>query len=246
MFTGLLTLGLFLVPKSNIVLEELKDEGGLGVLVLAELVEKIDSLLEGLVCKFDSLCLLADDLIKENGVVEGKTEVGWVGLGQFSGGDGHSALVGSLSLGSTFLPLLFWLEFDRVPVVVSLELLVEDLGGGVLSILEELAVGKLDEVGAEAVELVDELLLEVVEFLDTLGVALDAVVIEEGVDGAEGGTAGAGEGLVSDRKKVALITVETVLVVDDLVHLSEDILVALSLVGDAGHEESKFTIERHR
>ena len=241
----LLAVVLLLVPQGNVVLKELKDQGGLGVLVLDELVEEINGLLERSVGKLDSLLLLTNDLVKEDGVVKGETKVSRVGLDQLLLGDGHGVFVGGLSLVGAILPLGISLELDGVTPVVSLELLVEDLGGGIIGGLKELGISKLDEFLAVVVELLDELLLELVELVDALWDSLDGFVLEEGVDSAEGAAAGASEGLVGDREEVALISAQLRILVDDLVHLSQNISVALGLVRNTCHEELQLAIRGH-
>jgi len=232
------TLFLFL-PEGEVLLEELNDALGITEVVLLELVDLVESLLESVISELASLSVILEDLVVEDGEVEGKSELDGVASGKV---DAVGILVSLLGL------LLDVLEdgtlgiLSDVTVVITDHLDEESLGLlGAVTVGENLIVDKSDDLVAVSNELgldfgfvVKESIVE----LRVLGVLLD------GRDGAAGGTLAADEVLEGNGKKVALIGVDLVaLLLKDITKEVDHVLEALGLFGDAGKENFLFNVD---
>ena len=114
----------FLLPKRQVLLEELDDALGVAELILIERIDLVESLLEGFVGQFASSRVVLHDFVVEDREVEGETELDWVA----------------------------WWKFNSVGLVVSLESLLLDtlelLRLGVLGDVAVVVTNHLDEEGS--------------------------------------------------------------------------------------------------
>jgi hypothetical protein len=121
-------------PESQIVSEQLHDQCAVAVRLLGERVELGDCIIESLLGKVAGTVGGVEDLVVEDGEVQGKTEADWVGWGELSLGNiggvlisvsgaplrlcNRSYLVGLVSSGSCDLALLTGRELCKITVVV--------------------------------------------------------------------------------------------------------------------------------
>ena len=69
-------------PQGEVVAQQLHDEGAVTVRLLGERVELGDGVVEGLLGQVAGAIGRVEDLVVEDGEVEGETEADWVGWGQ--------------------------------------------------------------------------------------------------------------------------------------------------------------------
>ena len=115
-------------PESQVVSDELHDGGGILVLILLDLINVSNGIIEGLLGQLTGFAGVVLNLVVEDGVVQGKAESdGMSGLeillSLVSG-----ALVGLMGVVSSLVVLSSGGVFRDVSEVVSLHLVVEDLG----------------------------------------------------------------------------------------------------------------------
>ena len=237
---GVITL-LFLLPESEVLLEELDDALGVTEVVLLELVDFVESLLKGFVSELAGLGVILEDFVVEDREVKGEAELDGVASGEV---DGVSLLVGLVGLVLDILKLSVLGVLSNVTVVVTDHLDEESLGLlGAVTVGENLIVDKSDDLVAVSNELgldfgfvVKESIVE----LRVLGVLLD------GRDGAASGTLGADEVLEGNGEEVALIGVNTtLLLLEDLLKEINHIFEALGLLGNTGEENLLFNFSGH-
>lgn len=98
---SLLAVALFLLPKREVLSQELNDGLSIAEGLLITVVELVEGILEGLVTEFACLAHVLHDLIVEDGEVQGETEADGVASIQTLLSNGASLLVGSegVSLG---------------------------------------------------------------------------------------------------------------------------------------------------
>ena len=174
-------VALFLLPESEVLLEELDD--GLSILkvVFLEFVDLVEGLLEGAVGQGASFLVVLHHLVVEDGEVEGKAELDGVAGGKV---DLVGIVVGFEGLLLDFLKLGIFGVLGNVAVVVADHLDEESLGLVLAVSVEDLGVDDLDDALAVVVQLLLNVVLVEGEgflVLVVLGVALD------GGDGAAGG-----------------------------------------------------------
>ena len=141
-------------PEGKVVTEELHDEGRVLVALLGEGVELGDGVVEGLLGEVASAVGAVQDLVVEDREVEGKTQADGVGGGQLGDGNVRSSLVSLERLVGGVLALVASGELGEVTVVVTLHLVVEDLGLARLGGLDEVLVQDVQDVIADLGELV--------------------------------------------------------------------------------------------
>jgi hypothetical protein len=226
---------LLLLPEGQVLLEELDNALGISEVVFLELVDLVESILEGLVGKLASSLVVLHDFVVEDGEVEGETELDGVARGQ---GD----LVGFVvCLKSILLDLLHegtLCVLSDVAVVVADHLDEESLGLSIAGLSEHLLVDDVNNALAVAVELVLDVGLVVSEgtlVLGVLGVGFD------GSDGAASSTLGADQVLERDGKKVALIGADlSTFSVKDQGEEVDHVFEALGLFGNTCEEDVFF------
>lgn len=86
-------------PQGQVVTQELHDQGAVTVAFLGERVKLSNSVIERLLGKVASTVGRVQDLVVENGEVEGETETDGVGGGKISLGDIGGVLIGSAGMG---------------------------------------------------------------------------------------------------------------------------------------------------
>ena len=131
---GTIGIGLVARPQSEVITEKLHDEGRVLVGFFVEGIELGNSVVEGLLGDRAGLVGSIEDLVVEDGEVEGKTKTDRVRRRKVGLGDSTGGLVSIQSGSSGFLSCVSGLEFGEVSVVVTLHLVVENLGflgGGV-------------------------------------------------------------------------------------------------------------------
>lgn len=104
----------------KVVAEELHDEGGVLVALLTQCVELGNSVIEGLLGEVASLVRSVENLVVEDGEVEGKAETDGVSGRKLGLGNVGSVLVGVERLVGGVLALVANGELGEVTVVVTL------------------------------------------------------------------------------------------------------------------------------
>lgn len=228
-------LALFLLPESQVLLEELNDGLGISEVVLLELVDLVKSILESLVSELAGGLVVLHDFVVEDGEVEGKTELDWVAWWE---GDLVSLVVG---LEGVLLDLLHELALGvlgNVAVVVTDHLDEESLGLTLAGLGENLLLDHVDDELAVLGELGLNGSLVVGEGIGVLGVLW---VLLDGGDGAAGSSLGGDEVLEGDGEEVALVGGDlSTFGVEDLGEELNHILESLGLLSNAGKENVLF------
>mmetsp|Transcript_16256 Transcript_16256/g.45061 ORF Transcript_16256/g.45061 Transcript_16256/m.45061 type:complete len:234 (+) Transcript_16256:1611-2312(+) len=196
-------IGICLVagPQCQVVAEQLHNEGGVLVGFLVQCVELGNGIVERLLGDLARTVWGVEDLVVEDGEVEGQTETDWVCWWEVGGGDSAGGLVGIEGGAGGLLSCVSGLELGEVSVVVALHLVVEDLGllgGGVWN---EGLLDDSEDVVADLDELGLDLGLVVLDDLHLLSISL---LLDAG-DNAPGGTARSDDVLVGNGEEVALL-----------------------------------------
>lgn len=144
-------------PEGQVVSEELHDQCGVLVALLAEGIQLSDGIVEGLLGQMASTVGGVQDLVVEDGEVEGQSEANGVGRGQLGDGDIRGVLVGLEGLVRGLLALVAGGELGQVAVVVTLHLVVEDLGLSQLGVGDQVISKDLKDIIADALELLLDL-----------------------------------------------------------------------------------------
>ena len=235
---GVVTL-LFLLPEGEVLLEELDDALGVTEVVLLELINLVESLLEGVVSDLASLGVILEDFVVEDREVKGETKLDGVASGKV---DLIGLFVGFLGLLLDILELSLLGVLGDVAVVISDHLDEESLGFVGAGLFKDAVVDHVDDLLAVSHELGLNLALvfeEVGVELRVLGVLLD------GRDGAASGSLGRDKVLEGDGKEVALVGVDgAALLGEDILEEVDHIVEALGLLSDTGEENLAFNL-RH-
>ena len=148
------------------------------------------------------------DFVVEDREVKGESETDGVGGSKVSGGDLGSGLVGlEREVGSTLAAVANG-ELGEVTVVVTLHLVVEDLGLARLGGLDEVLIENLEDIVADLSELGLDLLAVLLDESDLGLVALRLLLLLDRGDDSPRGTAGTNDVLVGDGQEIALLNGE--------------------------------------
>jgi hypothetical protein len=192
---------------------------GVLVALLAQSVKLSDSIIEGLLSQVASLVRGVEDLIVENGEVESETKADGVGGRKLSLGNFSSSLVGLEGLVGRVLAAIANGELGEVTVVVTLHLVVENLGLARLGGGDQVLVKDLEDIFADLGKLGLDLLSVLLDEGDLRRVALRLLLLLDGGDYAPGSTAGANDVLVGNGEKVSLLNGEISVLTGDNLHV---------------------------
>lgn len=148
------------------------------------------------------------DLVVEDGEVKGQAEADGVGRGEVSLGDLGGGLVGLQGVVGSTLAAVANGELSQVTVVVTLHLVVEDLGLAGLSGLDEVVVQDLQDVVADLGQLSLDLLAVLLDQGNLALVALGLLLLLDRGNNAPRGTAGTNDVLVGDGQEIPLLNGE--------------------------------------
>ena len=236
-----LVIVLFLLsPESQVLLEQFDDALGIAEVVLLELVDLVESLLQGQVRKLARLRVVLHHLVVEDREVEGEAELDGVAGREV---DYVRLLVALEGFAFHRLEQVTLGVLCNVAVVVSHHLHEEGLRLVIGSVIQHLLLDDIDD----PLTVVSKLLLDgglvVQKGLVELGVLR---VLLDGRDRAAGSALAGDEVLEGDGEEVALVGVDfTVLLVEDLGEEIDHVLEALSLLGDTGQERVLFNGGSH-
>ena len=228
---------LFLFPEGEVLLEELNDALSVTEVVLFELVDLVESLLESVISELTGLGVILEDLVVEDGEVEGKSELDGVAGGKI---DFVSFFVSLFGLHLDILELGVLGVLGDVAVVVTDHLDEESLSLGLAFSAEDASVDHVDDLLAVTHKLVFNSALvgeESAVELGVLGVLLDSR------DGAAGGSLARDQVLEGDRQKVSLVGVDGATLYDeDFLKEINHVFEALSLLSDTSEENFLFNV----
>ena len=188
-----------LAPEGEVLLEELNDGLGITEVVLLELINLVESLLEGGVSEGASISVVLHDFVVEDREVESKTKLDGVASGKFYAVSFVVSAKGSLL---DFLKFGILGVLRDVAVVVTNHLDEEGLGLTVAGLGEDLIVDDSDDTLAVS----DKLILDAGLVGGESGVVLAVLgVLLNGSDSAASGSLGRDEVLEGNRDEVALV-----------------------------------------
>ena len=147
---------LFLFPEGEVLLEELNDALSVTEVVLFELVDLVESLLESVISELTGLGVILEDLVVEDGEVEGKSELDGVAGGKI---DFVSFFVSLFGLHLDILELGVLGVLGDVAVVVTDHLDEEGLGLTVTRFSQNLVVDHVNDTLAIVLEFAFDSLL---------------------------------------------------------------------------------------
>lgn len=235
----------------QVVPEELHDQGRVLVALLAQGVELCTAVVSscpvGFVClyieltsngviksKFGEVAGLVggvQDFVVEDREVQGQAEADGVGRGKIGRGDLSGSLVGlQRGIGSALAAVANG-ELSQVTVVVTLHLVVEDLGLAALSGLDEVLVQNLEDVIADLRQLGLDLLAVLLDQSDLGLVAFGFLLLFNRGDDSPRGTAGTNDVLVGDRQEIPLLNSELNIGRGNNLHVLNHLCVASSTAG---------------
>lgn len=167
-----------------------------------------NGIVEGKLGEVASLIGGVQDFVVEDREVKGKAETDGVGRGKVGGGDLGGSLVGLQGeVGSTLATVANG-ELGKVTVVVTLHLVVEDLGLAGLGGLDQVVVENLEDIVADLGKLGLDLLAVLLNKSDLGLVALRLLLLLNRGNDSPGGTAGTNDVLVGDGQEIALLNGE--------------------------------------
>lgn len=114
--------------------------------------------------------------------------------------------------------------------------MVEDLGLAGSSVGDEGLVKDVKDILADPLELLLDLGAVLLDGADVLLGALGLLLLLDGGDDAPRGTASTDDVLVGNGEQVALVNSELTAKLGDLLHVEDHLIVALSLLAQAGEE----------
>lgn len=148
------------------------------------------------------------DFVVEDREVQGQAETDGVGGSKVGGSDLSGGLVGlQRGIGSTLTAVADG-ELSQVTVVVTLHLVVEDLGLAALSRLDEVLVQNLKDVITDLGQLSFDLLAVLLDQSDLALVALGLFLLLDRSDDSPRSTAGTNDVLVGDGQEIPLFNGE--------------------------------------
>ena len=225
----------FLLPEGEVLLEELDDALGVAEVILLKLIDLIEGLLEGRVGELTCTSVILENLVVEDGVVEGEAELDRVASGKI---DGVGLLVSLLSLLLDILKLRLLGVFSDVTIVVAHHLHKEGLGLVGAFGAKHAAVDHVDDLLAVSGELSLDLALVGKECRVELGVLR---VLLDGGDRAASGAFAADQVLEGNGEEVALVGVHRASLDDeDFFKEVHHVFEAFSLLSDSGKENLLF------
>jgi len=141
---------IFLLPESEVLLEQLNDGLGITEVIFLELIDFVKSLLESLIGELASSLVVLHDFVVEDREVEGKTELDGVARGKL---DLVGLVVSFKSFDLDCFELIGLGVFSDVAVVIT-DHLDEEGSGLIVAILgEDLRVNHVDDALAVTNEL---------------------------------------------------------------------------------------------
>jgi len=178
-----------------------------------------------------------EDFVVEDGEVQGKTQSDRMRGRKVRRGNIRGALVRVKGRSSRLLAGFPGLELREVPVVVSLHLVVEDLGLFGVGVRDQGLVDDAEDVITDVNEFRLNLGLVVLDERHLLGVSF---LLNAGHHTPRG-TAGSNHVLVRNREQVALFDGKLRGVLGDFLHVGNHFVKALGLLGQLGwnHNERK-------
>jgi len=207
----------------QVVSQQLHDECGILVAFLAESIKLGNSIIEGLLSKVASLVGGVEDLIVEDGEVQGETESDWVSRSEIGLGNLSRSLVCLQGLVGRFLSLVGGGEFGEVTMIITLpvealalvlcarertrscsHLVIENLGFASLSRSNQMLVKDLKDVFADLAELLFDRLAVLLDEFDLSLIAFRFFLLLDGCDDSPGGTTSTNDVLVGNRQKISL------------------------------------------
>lgn len=233
----------------QVVPQELHDEGGVLVALLAQGVElckvvvstiqsqsvasKLTSngIVKGKLGEMAGLVGRVQDFVVEDREVQGQAEADGVGGGKLGLGDLGSSLVGlERGIGSTLAAVTDG-ELSQVTVVVTLHLVVEDLGLAALGGLDEVLVQNLEDVVTDLGQLGLNLLAVLLDQSDLRLVAFGLLLLLDRGDNSPRSTAGTDDVLVGNRQQIPLLNGELHISRGNDLHVLDHLCIALSIAG---------------
>ncbi len=206
-------------PEGKIVSEELHDESAVLVRVLVQSVEFGNGIIKRSLGKVTSTIRRAQDLVVENGEVEGQTQTNGVRGREINNSNILSGLVSDERLLSSLFPLSSSRELGKVAPIVSLpdsiktprkllHLVIEDLGLSSGGRRDQMMIEDVEDIVANTRKLLFDPGPVVLDLHDMPFMPLVLFLLLNGRDDAPGGTAGTDDILVGNRKEVALLNRE--------------------------------------
>ena len=159
-----------------------------------------NGIIESLLGKVASLVWRVKDLVVEDGEVQGKAKTDWVGWSKVALGNLGGGLVSLKGLVGGLLALVANGELSEVAVVITLHLVVEDLGLSGLGGWDQVLVKDIKDVLADLGELGLDLLAVLLDQGNLAGVALGLLLLLDRGNDSPGSAAGTNNVLVSDRE----------------------------------------------
>ena len=222
-----LVVVLLLFPECKVLLEELNDALGVTEVVFLELINLVQSRLQGGVREGASRSVVLQHFVVKDAEVEGEAELDGVASGEI---DGVGLLVSGLSLVLDILEDVILGVLSDVAVVIADHLHEEGPSLVGARTREHAVVDHVDDLLAVSLKLRLDLLLVRKQSAIKLGVFR---VRLDGGDGAACSALARDEVLEGNRKKVALVRVDSTALGDkDLLKEVDHIIKALSLLSD--------------
>merc|ERR1712000_280966 len=148
-----------------------------------------------------------------------------VGLSDLSGG-----LVCFKRLVGGLLSLLGSGEFGKVTVIITLHLVIEDLGLASLSRGDQVLVENVEDIFADLAELLLDCLTVFFDELDLRLIAFGFLLLFDGCDDSPGGTTSTDDVLVGNGEEISLFNRELLVCRSHNLHVLDHFFIALGLL----------------
>ena len=133
-------------------------------------------------------------------------------------------------------------ELSKVSMVVTLHLVVKDLGLGVLGLGEEVVGEDIKNIAADVFELCLNLGSVGLEKLEMVGGTLGLLLLLYGENDSPAGSSSADNVLVGDGKQISLVDSELLTGLGDVLHVVDHLVVSVSLLTEPGKEGLGFSL----
>jgi len=174
-------------PEGQVIPQQLHNKGGVLVGVLRNVVQFLDLILKLSPLHLALVLVIVQDLVVEDGEVQGKTQTDGVGDLKVLGLDAHLQLI--LVLLAVLVLVLYVVlgVFLHVPVVVTRHLVVEDLGFLLGLVANQVVLQELENLLADLRQFVLHFFLVLGLSLLSVRVALGVLLLLDGRDDPPGG-----------------------------------------------------------
>jgi len=224
-------------PQGNVVPKKLHDESAVLVGLVRQGLELLNGVIESLLGKLDGIVRGVHDFVVENAEVQSKTKTDGIGgeelLRHFRG-----SFVGNEGVVSGLLARLTRGRFSKISVVVTLHLVVKDLGLGRGRGLDKALVKDIENITANVGEFLLNLLAVFTSLDEVVLLSAAFLLLFNRGDDSERSATRADDVLVCNGEQVSFFNGELISSLGDFFHGIGHFVISLGLFGQTSHVDA--------